>query len=36
LAAGSALEFAYEIVRQLRGSEAINKVNQGVCAIAIS
>ena len=32
LAAGSALEFAYEIVLQLRGPEAVNKVEQGVCA----
>jgi 4-methyl-5(b-hydroxyethyl)-thiazole monophosphate biosynthesis len=30
LAAGSAMEFAFEIVRQLRGSEAVDKVNQGV------
>jgi 4-methyl-5(b-hydroxyethyl)-thiazole monophosphate biosynthesis len=33
LAAGSAMEWAYEIVRQLRGEEAVRKVNQGVCAI---
>jgi len=33
LAAGSAMEFAYEIVRQLRGEEAVSKVNQGVCAV---
>ncbi len=33
LAAGSAMEFAFEIVRQLRGSEAVDKVNQGVCAL---
>jgi len=33
LAAGSAMEFAYEIVRQLRGAEAVTKVNQGVCAL---
>ena len=33
LAAGSAMEFAYEILRQLRGEDAINKVNAGVCAI---
>jgi len=33
LAAGSAMEFAFEIVRQLRGPEAIAKVNQGVCAV---
>jgi DJ-1 family protein len=32
LAAGSAMEFAYEIVRQLRGPEAVSKVNQGVHA----
>jgi 4-methyl-5(b-hydroxyethyl)-thiazole monophosphate biosynthesis len=33
LAAGSAMEFAFEIVRQLRGLEAVARVNQGVCAI---
>jgi DJ-1 family protein len=33
LAAGSAMEFAYEIVRQLRGAEAVATVNQGVCAV---
>jgi protein deglycase len=33
LAAGSAMEFAFEIVRQLRGSDAVSKVNQGVCAV---
>jgi len=33
LAAGSAMEFAFEIVRQLRGQEAVSKVNQGVCAV---
>jgi protein deglycase len=33
LAAGSAMEFAYEIIRQLRGSDAVAKVNQGVCAV---
>jgi transcriptional regulator GlxA family with amidase domain len=33
LAAGSAMEFAYEIVRLLRGSDAVSKVNQGVCAL---
>ena len=33
LAAGSAMEFAYEIVRQLRGSDAVSKVNQGVHAV---
>lgn len=32
LAAGSAMEFAYEIVRRLRGAEAVAKVNQGVRA----
>jgi len=32
LAAGSAMEFAYEIVRQLRGADAVTKVNAGVCA----
>jgi DJ-1 family protein len=32
LAAGSAMEFAFEIVRQLRGPEVAAKVNQGVCA----
>jgi putative intracellular protease/amidase len=32
LAAGSAMEFAYEIVRQLRGPDAVAKVNLGVCA----
>jgi 4-methyl-5(b-hydroxyethyl)-thiazole monophosphate biosynthesis len=32
LAAGSAMEFAYEIVRQLRGDEAVGKVEAGVCA----
>ena len=32
LAAGSAMEFAFEIVRRLRGPEAVAKVNQGVCA----
>jgi DJ-1 family protein len=34
LAAGSAMEFAFEIVRQLRGAEAVARVNQGVCALA--
>ncbi len=33
LAAGSAMEFAYEIVRQMRGSDAVSKVNQGVRAV---
>ncbi|MCE0522502.1 MAG: DJ-1/PfpI family protein [Methylacidiphilales bacterium] len=33
LAAGSAMEFAFEIVRQLRGSDAVSKVNQGVRAV---
>jgi DJ-1 family protein len=33
LAAGSALEFAYEIVRQLRGPEVVQRVNEGVCAL---
>jgi 4-methyl-5(b-hydroxyethyl)-thiazole monophosphate biosynthesis len=33
LAAGSAMEFAFEIVRQLRGAEAVAQVNQGVCAL---
>jgi 4-methyl-5(b-hydroxyethyl)-thiazole monophosphate biosynthesis len=33
LAAGSAMEFAYEIVRQLRGSDAVSKINQGVHAV---
>ena len=33
LAAGSAMEFAYEIVRQLRGSDIVSKVNQGVHAV---
>ena len=32
LAAGSAMEFAYEIVRQLRGAAVLAQVNQGVCA----
>jgi DJ-1 family protein len=32
LAAGSAMEFAFEIVRQLRGDAAVAKVNAGVCA----
>ena len=33
LAAGSALEFAFAIVRQLRGADAVAKVNQGVHAV---
>jgi protein deglycase len=32
LAAGSAMEFAYEIIRQLRGTEAVSRVDQGVRA----
>jgi DJ-1 family protein len=36
LAAGSAMEFAFEIVRQLRGPETVSKVNQGVCASLLS
>ena len=32
LAAGSAMEFAYEILRHLRGADAVTKVNAGVCA----
>lgn len=33
LAAGSAMEFAFEIVRQLRGSDVVGKVNRGVQAV---
>jgi DJ-1 family protein len=33
LAAGSAMEFAFEIVRQLRGPGVLTKVNQGVRAV---
>jgi DJ-1 family protein len=33
LAAGSAMEFAFEIVRQLRGPEMAARVNEGVCAL---
>jgi len=33
LAAGSAMEWSYEIVRQLRGADAVTKVNQGVRAV---
>jgi DJ-1 family protein len=33
MAAGSAMEWAYEIVRQLRGSAAVTKINQGVHAV---
>jgi DJ-1 family protein len=33
LAAGSALEFAYAILRHLRGPDAVTKVNAGVCAV---
>jgi hypothetical protein len=32
LAAGSAMEWAYEIVHQLRGEDAVRKVNEGVHA----
>ena len=32
LAAGSAVEFALAIVEQLLGIEAVEKVNQGLCA----
>ena len=34
LAAGAAMEWSFEIVRQLRGSEAAEQVNRGVCAVA--
>jgi putative intracellular protease/amidase len=33
LAAGSAMEFAFEIVRRLRDADAVAKVNQGVYAV---
>jgi DJ-1 family protein len=33
LAAGSAMEFAFEIVRRLRGAEAVARVNQGLRAV---
>jgi DJ-1 family protein len=33
LAPGSAMEFAFEIVRRLRSSEVVDKVNRGVCAL---
>ncbi len=33
LAAGSAMEFAFEIVRQLRGIDAVHAINHGVCAV---
>ena len=33
LAAGSAMEFAYAIVRHLRGAEAVARVNEGVRAV---
>ena len=33
LAAGSAMEFAYAIVRQLRGADAVGKVNLSVHAV---
>ncbi len=36
LAAGSAMEFAFEIVRRLRGAGAVAKVNQGVRAVVPS
>ena len=32
LAAGAAMEWSFEIVRQLRGADAVNQVNQGVRA----
>ncbi len=35
LAAGSAMEFAFEIIRQLRGAEVVAKVNEGVRAISV-
>ncbi len=31
LAAGSSIEFSYEIIRQLRGEESVRQVNRGVC-----
>lgn len=31
LAAGSSFEFSYEIIRQLKGEEAVRLVDQGVC-----
>lgn len=33
IAAGSAMEFAYEIVRQLRGEATVTRVEEGVCAL---
>jgi len=33
LAAGGAMEFAFEIVRQLRGGDAVARVNEGVHAV---
>ena len=33
LAAGSAMEFAFEIVRQLRGPAAAAQINEGICAL---
>ncbi len=33
LAAGSAMEFSFEIVRRLRGADAVTRVNQGVRAL---
>lgn len=33
LAAGSAMEFAFAIVRHLRGADAVTKVNEGVRAV---
>ena len=33
MAAGSAMEWAFAIVRELRGSAAVSKVNQGVHAV---
>jgi len=33
LAAGSAMEFAYEILHRLRGPAAVTQVNAGVCAV---
>jgi DJ-1 family protein len=33
MAAGTAMEWAFEIVRELRGSAAVGKVNQGVHAV---
>jgi 4-methyl-5(b-hydroxyethyl)-thiazole monophosphate biosynthesis len=33
LAAGSAMEFAYEIVRQLRGKDAVARIDHGIRAV---